>query len=660
MTSIAVPDVDQDGLKDEETHALSYTPAGRIERYEPPALVDANGVPYETPTHYSYDLDGRLRVTGFPDGSEIERHYEDGRLEALVTPKITREYFYNTFASTGTNRLAEVESTVDNNFSARIEYDWDGRLLESMVTSYTPLFEKFILGQTYYDGDFSLKIRAVESDFNNISYPAHFTYDTDGLIAAVELPGSGGEVLTLVRDRAGDGISLSQTGTDTNTGYLVESNSFGAGKKYGYDEFGQLEAIEYPSATFEILERDALGRIIRAVEEVDGVQRELEYYYTPSGFLKAVEIFTDGNYVLWEYKYDLNGNRLGVVHQTEQKSVMWSASYDAQDRIQTYTCDKGSDACEIDENGVDLWPDYDFSYRPDLSPYRRTELQNSDFIEYDYDLFGNLRHVKLEDGLEFDYYIDPNDRRLAKHLSNHSEPIRGLVWGQNDRILAEFDEQGQIVSRFIYATNHHVPDLMYSNKIDNSWRWYRFVTDLRGSVRLVVEVYSGSIAQKLDYSPFGRVMQDTEPGFQPFGFAGGLYDPDAGLVRFGARDYDPLIGRWTMKDPIRFASGDTNLYGYVMQDPVNFVDPSGLAAMKPDAGKPEHNPQSDGPGWKTVHGAVCLWLAAVCKNYNSMSPCFTQCFPACMRGSIPSWDPQLCPLGDGDDAKRNMCVVKTE
>ena len=35
------------------------------------------------------------------------------------------------------------------------------------------------------------------------------------------------------------------------------------------------------------------------------------------------------------------------------------------------------------------------------------------------------------------------------------------------------------------------------------------------------------------------------------------------LVRFGARDYDPTIGRWTAKDPIDFAGGDTNLYGYV-------------------------------------------------------------------------------------------------
>ena len=60
------------------------------------------------------------------------------------------------------------------------------------------------------------------------------------------------------------------------------------------------------------------------------------------------------------------------------------------------------------------------------------------------------------------------------------------------------------------------------------------------------------------------------------GFAGGLNDRDTGLVRFGYRDYDPDIGRWTAKDPILFAGGDTDLYGYVLNDPINFIDANGL------------------------------------------------------------------------------------
>jgi RHS repeat-associated protein len=80
----------------------------------------------------------------------------------------------------------------------------------------------------------------------------------------------------------------------------------------------------------------------------------------------------------------------------------------------------------------------------------------------------------------------------------------------------------------------------------------------------------------MTYDVFGQVTFDDNPGFQPFGFAGGLYDPDTQLTRFGARDYDAETGRWTAKDPIRFAGGDTNLYGYVLNDPVNWIDPEGL------------------------------------------------------------------------------------
>jgi RHS repeat-associated protein len=63
--------------------------------------------------------------------------------------------------------------------------------------------------------------------------------------------------------------------------------------------------------------------------------------------------------------------------------------------------------------------------------------------------------------------------------------------------------------------------------------------------------------------------------FQPFGFAGGLYDRDKGLVRFGARDYDPQTGRFTTKDPKLFGGGDPNMYSYVMNNPINFIDPMG-------------------------------------------------------------------------------------
>jgi RHS repeat-associated protein len=130
------------------------------------------------------------------------------------------------------------------------------------------------------------------------------------------------------------------------------------------------------------------------------------------------------------------------------------------------------------------------------------------------------------------------------------------------------------VSRFVYGTRSNVPDYMIKGGVT-----YRLIADHLGSVRLVVNTADGSVVQRIDYDEFGRVTRNTAAGFQPFGFAGGLLDDHTGLVRFGARDYDPISGRWTAKDPASF-DGGLNLYSYVEANPISMVDPTGLCPCK--------------------------------------------------------------------------------
>ena len=137
--------------------------------------------------------------------------------------------------------------------------------------------------------------------------------------------------------------------------------------------------------------------------------------------------------------------------------------------------------------------------------------------------------------------------------------------------VAELDGAGNIVSRFVYASRANVPDFMI--KGGNT---YKIISDHLGSPRLVIDIVTGLPTQVMEYDSFGNIITDTNPGFQPFGFAGGLYDSSTKLTRFGARDYDALTGRWNTFDPLRFSSGQTNFYEYVVNDPVNFIDPLGL------------------------------------------------------------------------------------
>lgn len=190
---------------------------------------------------------------------------------------------------------------------------------------------------------------------------------------------------------------------------------------------------------------------------------------------------------------------------------------------------------------------------------------------YDYDALGNLRSVVLPTGSRIDYIIDGQDRRIGKLVDGIL--VKGWLYRDQLNPVAELDGQGNVIARFVYADQPNVPAYMVRNG-----GVYRIVSDHLGSPRLVIDSATGEVVQRMDYDAFGRIVTDTQPGFQPFAFAGGLYDQDTGLVRFGARDYDPATGRWTAKDPIRFQGGDTNIYVYSGSNPVNFIDPSGLRA----------------------------------------------------------------------------------
>lgn len=94
-------------------------------------------------------------------------------------------------------------------------------------------------------------------------------------------------------------------------------------------------------------------------------------------------------------------------------------------------------------------------------------------------------------------------------------------------------------------------------------------------MRQVVNTATGVIIQKIDYDEYGNILSDSNPNFQPFAYAGGLYETQTKLVRFGARDYAAGTGRWTAKDPVGFECGSSNLFAYSNLNPINLKDSKG-------------------------------------------------------------------------------------
>ncbi len=239
----------------------------------------------------------------------------------------------------------------------------------------------------------------------------------------------------------------------------------------------------------------------------------------------------------------LGGNRSTEVRPN---GTVITASYDDQDRLLQYG-------------------DYTFTYTANGELISKCQGSVCQYL--DYDVFGNLRHVISDNGMEIEYVIDGRNRRIGKKINGTL--VQGFIYDDQLRIVAELDGNNQVVSRFIYADHINVPEVL-----EKGGRTYRILHDHLGSPRLVIDTQTGEVVQEMQYDAWGNITYGSNPGFQPFGFAGGLYDTHTKLLRFGARDYDPQVGRWTAKDPLGAVSATGQLYLYCSAAPTYLADPS--------------------------------------------------------------------------------------
>jgi RHS repeat-associated protein len=512
-------------------HIQTYTPVDQLESYDPPTLPD---VP-NPDTTYTYNLDRQLTGMLRPDGVSLTRSYDSaGRLSLITMPTgtILHEYYGNTLcvgcAPGALKRITGPSASI-------IDLTYDGSLLKSSTWSGA------VNGAVSwnYDNDFRQAQETVTPGGATITYG----YDNDNLVTcasrgACSPPSTDALKLTY---SATNGLL-----TSTVIGNLTEAFTYNSSGEIATHTATYSGSPIY-SGTFHstAAPRDDLGRITRKVETVGGVTRTDDYQYDTRGRLLNV---ARNNVLVSVYGYDANGNRLSLTNPSTSTTTL--GSYDDQDRVMVY----GSYSYAFNANG-------------DLTS--KTNTTTSQTTSYDYDVRGALLQAVLPDGTTIDYVTDGRGRRIGKKVNGTQ--VQGFLYN-GLRIAAELGGTGSIVSQFVYADkSSHSPEFMIKDGAV-----YRFIKDQLGSPLVLINVLTGAMEQMLVYDEFGNVLSDSALGFQPFGFAGGLYDRDTGLVRFGARDYDPGIGRWTARDPLLFKGGQRNLFAYVGNAPTNFIDPSGL------------------------------------------------------------------------------------
>jgi RHS repeat-associated protein len=107
--------------------------------------------------------------------------------------------------------------------------------------------------------------------------------------------------------------------------------------------------------------------------------------------------------------------------------------------------------------------------------------------------------------------------------------------------------------------------------------WYH--SDHLGSTSYITDIL-GMPCQYIEYLPFGEVMvqQSTNNIFENvYKFNGKELDESTGYYYYGARYYDPAISIFLSVDPLAEQFPNWNPYTYTMNNPVNLVDPTGMA-----------------------------------------------------------------------------------
>jgi len=514
--------VTQRTLPDSRIIAFGYDPKGNLTTLTP------QGKPAHTFTYTPIDLVASYTAPNVGGNSTTTFAYNLDRQITNITRPDALQVNY-TYDSAG--RLQTL--TVPNG-NYGLAYSATTGLLSSItapgggVVAYQ--YDGFLLNRQTWTGTvagnvsqtFDNNFRVASQSINNAN-TINFIYDNDNL-----LTGAG---------------SLTLTHNVTN-GFLTGSSLGSVNDTFTYDGFAEptnYNAKFNATTLYDVnYAYDKLGRITQKTENIGGVTTTYAYGYDATGRLTSVTL-NGGPLAI--YSYDSNDNR--TVANFGGPPI--NGTYDAQDRLTQY----GNNTYTYTANGELL-----------------SKTIAASTTQYGYDVMGNLRNVTLPNTTQIEYLIDGQNRRIGKKVNGTL--MQSFLYQDQLEPVAELDGSNNIVSRFVYGSRANVPDYLIKAGVT-----YRIITDPVGSVRLVVDVATGAIAQRIDYDEFGVILNDTNPGFQPFGFAGGLYDTQTNLTRFGARDYDAETGRWTAKDPIGFGGGSTNLYAYVSNNPVNFTDTSG-------------------------------------------------------------------------------------
>jgi len=547
-------------------------------------IVDGEG----NKTSYKLDNWGKIKEVEKADGSRewYDYDYAGNVVSTMDGNGNKTEYSYNSV-----NLLAEIRDAAGD--SMIYQYDKQGRLARQTDRN------KNIIEYVYNQDDRVISRKDVKTGTAEF-----YNYNVDGSLASAAV----------------NGQVYNYTYTANNR---LKSKSVN-GKtvlEYGYDKGGKVTELVDVVGRKTSYRYDIIGRM----EEVwDGSTRSAAYTYNPDNTIAEVRY---GNGVDVNYGYDLDKNIAGILGKNREGKDLLNHSYcydsngnqvrkDEEGAVTSYAYDSLNRLGEVvyPNNTIETFG-YDNvgnrverSLNSEVTSYaydsrnRLTSLNvGENLTSFKYDNQGNLLSETSKEGTKA-YTYDCFNRTSSvtnfdgSYIKNAYDP---------EGLRSEINEDG-VISRFVFDRGSVVAELDSDenlkiatirgldivSQVDSENNTYYYLNNYHGDVLgLTDEV--GNVVNSYKYDAFGNTIEAKEQVDNRFRYSGEQYDSVTKQYYLRARFYNPVVGRFTQEDEYR---GDgLNLYAYVGNNPINYVDPSGYSC-KDSASKENVFEENNGPG----------------------------------------------------------------
>ena len=488
---------------------------------------------------YVYDADKELTDTTDRDGRRVTYSYDSGGRE-------TGETWHN--SSGGTTDLItytydadnELTGVTDNYATLTFTYDSGGNQITAATSG--PGTGQPSVTLTFGDD----QSNDVTSIADNLSSQGLTTFQYDAVFRLTTITtsysGTAGPQIVLGYDPGNRETSISRTiggsGTQVNTTLAYDAaNRLTTITDGSYTPSGSGGGTSTAIATY-VYSYDNANRVTTEVN----AEGTVTFTYDSGG-----ELMTARGSRTENYSYDSGGNR----------------------NMSGYTVGTGN---ELLSGGG-----YTYTYDKEGNQTGQTQLSTGDVWTFGYDDRNRLVSAveKNSGGTTLNqatYTYDALDHRIG--IDDNSSQTWTVYDGSDADAnpYADFNGSGTLLTR--YVSGLAVDELFARTSSGGTTAWY--LTDALGSVRDIVNT-SGTVIDHIVYDSYGDILSETSPSNgDRFKFAGMEWDAAIGQYYDHARDYNSATGSFTSQDPMGFAAGNRDLYGYVGNAPTDGTDTSGM------------------------------------------------------------------------------------